>query len=123
MPLVNTDVIASILARLDRLAILVGQKTEEVLPTIGEPMVSPNSLSLNERIAEAMKGSTDFDALVGQVAYETGISTSEARKKVRETNKQLYQVSDFLKIISILLTLSLLQLSSTQQYHPYVSTL
>ena len=52
-------------------------------------MVMPNILSLDDRIAKAMKSGTDVDALVGQVAYEVGISTPEARKKVRRIKEQL----------------------------------
>ena len=38
---------------------------------------------------KAIKSGIDFDAVVGQVAYETGISTPEARKKVREIKERL----------------------------------
>jgi hypothetical protein len=72
---------------------LVGQKTEQgVFPTTSIPIVSPNTLRLDERIAKALQTGIDFDALVGMVEYEVGISKPEARKKGREIEKQLTSV-------------------------------
>jgi hypothetical protein len=45
-------------------------------------MVTPNTLTLDERRGKAIQTGTDFEAIVVQVAYETGISTPEACKKV-----------------------------------------
>jgi hypothetical protein len=41
---------------------------------------------------QAIKSGTNIDTLVGQVAYETGISTPEAPQKVRRIKDQLNNV-------------------------------